>query len=211
MQYGHLLILQYGHLLIREKSVRAAPLQKCGVTFFSVFLCQRCRAIWPEILVKVSVLHFHQNFTPKNGVKNGKFQANFNLLGRSTEKAGNKTESLRECLQEDLPLRGRFTSQRLSALLPLVVLPLNLSPTFYSQWHISDLLSNFERNGNLKAIFRSLRNANKISLQQNLQFQNFIVVTFPKQNSVLDDFPLCPHCPPPFENANFIFLSSRRL
>ena len=31
-----------------------ANLQKCGVTFFSIFLCQRCREIWHEMLVKFS-------------------------------------------------------------------------------------------------------------------------------------------------------------
>ena len=48
---------------------RAATLQKCGSKFFSVFLCQRCREIWREILVKFSVLRFpgfgcaRENFT----------------------------------------------------------------------------------------------------------------------------------------------------
>ena len=30
-----------------------------------------------------------------------------------------------------------------------------------------------------------------------LDFQNVIVMVFPKQNSVLDGFPLCPNTPPP--------------
>ena len=39
----------------------------------------------------------------------------------------------------------------------------------------------------------ALRNGNKISRQQNVHIQKFIVVAFPtKKNSVLDDFPLCP-------------------
>ena len=33
---------------------RATTLQKCGVSCFSVFLCQSCRDIWREILVKFS-------------------------------------------------------------------------------------------------------------------------------------------------------------
>ena len=61
---------------------RAATLQKCGVKFFSVFLCQKCHEIWHEILVKFSVLHFpgfgcpRENFTKfqaKNGVKTENF------------------------------------------------------------------------------------------------------------------------------------------
>ena len=65
------------------------------VKIFSVFLCQRCRELWREILVKFSVLHFpgfgcaRENFTPefhvRNGVKNGKFHANSTLLGRSAD------------------------------------------------------------------------------------------------------------------------------
>ena len=49
--------------------VRAATVQKCGSEIFSVFLCQRCREIWREILVKFSVLRFpgfgraRENFT----------------------------------------------------------------------------------------------------------------------------------------------------
>ena len=38
---------------------RAATLQKCGLKISSVFLCQRCRVIWREILVKfLRVLRF---------------------------------------------------------------------------------------------------------------------------------------------------------
>ena len=62
--------------------------------FFSVFLCQRCREIWREILVKFSVLRFpgfgcaRENFTKISRQKrcgNGKFHANFTLLGRSAD------------------------------------------------------------------------------------------------------------------------------
>ena len=60
--------------------------------------------------------------------------------------------------------------------------------------------------------YRSLRNDKKISRQQNLHFQNFIVVTFPTKNSVLDDFPLCPKGRPPPSKPQILFLlSSRRL
>ena len=52
---------------------------------------------------------------------------------------------------------------------------------------------------------RNLRDDNKISRQYKLHFQTFIVVAFPKKNSDLDDFPLCP-IPPPLKNANIIFI-----
>ena len=45
------------------------PCRSAEVKFFSVFLCQRCREIWHEILVKFSVLRFpgfgsaRENFT----------------------------------------------------------------------------------------------------------------------------------------------------
>ena len=64
------------------------------VKIFSVFLCQRCREIWREILVKFSALRFpglgmrrkiSPKFHVKDGVKNGKFHANFTLPGRSAE------------------------------------------------------------------------------------------------------------------------------
>ena len=53
---------------------------------------------------------------------------------------------------------------------------------------------------------RSLRHDNKISRQENLHFQKFIVTTFPMKNSVLDDFPLCPTAHPPLKSANFNFI-----
>ena len=72
------------------------PCRSAEVKIFSVFLCQRCREIRREILVKFSVLRFpgfgcaNRKISPKfhveNGVKNGKFHANFTLLGRSAEK-----------------------------------------------------------------------------------------------------------------------------
>ena len=41
---------------------------------------------------------------------------------------------------------------------------------------------------------------------ENLHFKNFIVVTFPTKNSVLDDFPLCSQGRTPLKTANFIFI-----
>ena len=38
------------------------------------------------------------------------------------------------------------------------------------------------------------------------QFQNFIVMTFPMKNSVLDNFPPCPPAQAPLKSANFIFI-----
>ena len=38
--------------------LRAATLHKRGVKLFSVFLCQRCREIWREILARFFMLHF---------------------------------------------------------------------------------------------------------------------------------------------------------
>ena len=74
------------------------PCRSAEVKFFSVFLCQRCREIWHEIwreiLGKFSVLRFQgldvrvkisPKFHFKNGMKNGKFHANFTLLGRSAD------------------------------------------------------------------------------------------------------------------------------
>ena len=68
------------------------PCRSAEVKIFSVFLCQRCREIWHEIiiLVKFSVLRFpgfgcaREKFT-KIRVKNGKFHPNFTLLRRSAE------------------------------------------------------------------------------------------------------------------------------
>ena len=51
--------------------------------------------------------------------------------------------------------------------------------------------------------FRSLRHDNKISRQSNFHFQNFIVMTFPMKNSVLDIFFSLP--PPPVEKRKFYF------
>ena len=36
--------------------------------------------------------------------------------------------------------------------------------------------------------------------------QIFVVVAFPTKRSVWDNFPLCPHCPPPLKTANSIFI-----
>ena len=71
------------------------PCRSAEEKFLSIFLCQRCREIWREILEKFSVLRFpgfgcaRENFTKisrqKRCEKNGKFHANFTLLGRSAE------------------------------------------------------------------------------------------------------------------------------
>ena len=51
------------------------PCRSAEVKFFSVFLCQRCREIWREILVKFSVLRFPgfgcatENFTKSSRQK----------------------------------------------------------------------------------------------------------------------------------------------
>ena len=39
-----------------------------------------------------------------------------------------------------------------------------------------------------------------------LHIQNDIVGTFPQETAVLDDFPLCPSCPPP-QKCKFYFYS----
>ena len=68
------------------------PCRSAEVKFFSVFLCQRCREIWREILVKFSALHFPrfgcaaENFTKISRQKRcEKCHANFTLLGRSAD------------------------------------------------------------------------------------------------------------------------------
>ena len=73
--------------------IRAATLQKSGVRFVSVFLCQRCREIWREILVNFSACYvfprcgcpnrkFHKKKChAENGVKDGKCHANFSSAG----------------------------------------------------------------------------------------------------------------------------------
>ena len=64
--------------------------------YFSVFLCQRCRESWHEILVRFSVCYvsqglgvqigkFHQNFTPQRCEEQKMFEAKFTLLGRGAE------------------------------------------------------------------------------------------------------------------------------
>ena len=60
---GGLRALHWFLLLVlhaRVRNVRAAALQcrSAEVKIFSVFLCQKCREIWREILVKFSVLRF---------------------------------------------------------------------------------------------------------------------------------------------------------
>ena len=52
---------------------------------------------------------------------------------------------------------------------------------------------------------RSLRNDNKISRQYILHSQHFIVMAFPKKNSVLGQFSSRPPSPNPLKNANSIF------
>ena len=67
--------------------------------FFSVFLCQRCREIWREMLVEIiRVLRFpgfgclkrkiSLQFHATNSVKNGKCRTNFTLLGRGADESG---------------------------------------------------------------------------------------------------------------------------
>ena len=75
-----------------EKGSEQLPCRSAEVKFFSVFLCQRCREIWREILGDIFRATFSRvwvcdgKFHVKNGVKNGKFHANFTLPGRSAEK-----------------------------------------------------------------------------------------------------------------------------
>ena len=74
------------------------PCRSAEVKNFSVFLCQRCREIWREILVKFSLLDFpgfgcpRESFAKihaKNGVKNGKFHVNLTLrLGHGADVFG---------------------------------------------------------------------------------------------------------------------------
>ena len=84
----------------REGLSEQLPCRSAKVKISSVFLCQiKVSWIWREILVKFSVLRFpgfgcarenSPKFHVKNGVKNGKFHANFTLLGRSAEGLGRK-------------------------------------------------------------------------------------------------------------------------
>ena len=48
--------------------LRAATLQKCGVRFLSVLLCNRCLEIWREILVKFSACYVFQGLGVRIGV-----------------------------------------------------------------------------------------------------------------------------------------------
>ena len=81
-------------LVFPGKSSRQLPCRSAEVKIFSVFLCQRCREIWREILAKFSMLRFPgfgcatENFTKSSRQKRcekRKFHANFTLLGRSAE------------------------------------------------------------------------------------------------------------------------------
>ena len=63
----------------RPEWLRIATLQKCGVKFFSVFLCRRWREICSENFAKISKRDVFPGF--KNGVNNGILHANFTLLG----------------------------------------------------------------------------------------------------------------------------------
>ena len=78
-----------------DKTSEQLPCRSAEVKFFSVFLCQRCREIWREILVKFSALRFPrfgcaaENFTKISRQKRcekRKFHENFTLLGRSADK-----------------------------------------------------------------------------------------------------------------------------
>ena len=70
------------HAAKKCKSQSICPAEVRKYNFFSVFLCQGCREIWREILVKFSVLRFpgfgcdgkfHQNFTSKTVCKTENF------------------------------------------------------------------------------------------------------------------------------------------
>ena len=74
--------------------IRAATLQKCGSESFLRFLCQRCREIWREILVKFSVLRFpgfgcaRENFTNislQKRCEKRKISRKFHSAGRSAD------------------------------------------------------------------------------------------------------------------------------
>ena len=62
------------------------PCKSAEVKFFSVFLCQRCREIWREILVKFSVLRFPgfgrgtENFTKISRQKRCEKTENFTQI-----------------------------------------------------------------------------------------------------------------------------------
>ena len=60
-------------------------------------------------------------------------------------------------------------------------------------------------------VSRSLRNGNKISRQYNFHFQNFIVVAFPTESSVLRRFSSLPPRPPPSKVKILFLLSSPSL
>ena len=49
---------KWGRFPICPDMSEQLPCRSAEVKFFSVFLCQRCREIWHEILVKFSVLRF---------------------------------------------------------------------------------------------------------------------------------------------------------
>ena len=49
----------------------------------------------------------------------------------------------------------------------------------------------------------------KFSRQYNLQFQNFIVMAFPKKNSIFGQFSSLPPRPTPLKSANFIYPRAR--
>ena len=109
------------------------PCRSAEVKFFSVFLCQRCREIWREIMVKFSVLRFPgfggatENFTKisrRKRCENGKFHANFTLLGRSTDKPYCQTiETVVLIMYSD---KICFLS-----------LTVGLARKFFENWHVS--------------------------------------------------------------------------
>ena len=55
-----------------------------------------------------------------------------------------------------------------------------------------------------RSVIRSQRNDIKICRQSKCHFQNLIVVTLPTQNSVFDDFLLCPPNAPSLKSTNSI-------
>ena len=73
-------------------NIRAATLQKCGVEFFSVFLCQIWRELSREIFRVVRFPGFgclkriiSPKFHAKKRCENGTFYASFTLLGRGAD------------------------------------------------------------------------------------------------------------------------------
>ena len=125
------------------------PCRSAEVNFFAVFLCQRCREIWREILVNFSCYVFQglgvrwkisPKFHVKNGVKNGKFHANFTLLGRSAETVG------RQLLPRDIKASRRVL------WVPLLWMPLLVLLDFPKGWFLGK-----EKNNKHKEFWRDTR------------------------------------------------------